>query len=163
MKVVGGIKMLNSFTEWAKKNNWDLVEDNKPLPIEILNRYKNLPKSWLSFIDGYGTIVNDEDNIWFLTANNYYPKNEDEWRYNEYELISIDATDGSEELLNEVKSFWNNHIPIVMSVRNGYEYIAIELESGNIVSGFEPEFEETETVAESFDEFIKMVINDEIF
>lgn len=155
--------MIKAFTDWARKNGWKIEEDNKPLPIQVLNRYKTLPKSWLTFIEGYGSIVNNEENIWFLTTSNYYPKSEKEWRYNEYELISIDATDGDDDWQTEIVEFWDNHIPIVKSVGNGYEYYAIELDSGNIVRGFEPEFEETEFVAESFDEFIHMVINDEIF
>ena len=49
-----------------------------------------------------------------------------------------------------------------MSVGNGYEYYAIELDSGIIVSGFEPEFEEAETVADSFDEFLEKLMNNEL-
>lgn len=155
--------MNTKFEEWAKKNNWKITKQTKDLPADIIESYSNIPESWLSFIEGYGSIMNGEENIWFLTAENFYPKSEDEWRYNEFELISLDAAEGDEELLVEVKSFWDNHIPIVMSVAGEYEYYAIELDSGNIVNSFEPEFEETETVAESFDEFLEMIMNDEVF
>ena len=155
--------MNTKFEEWAKKNNWKITKQTKDLPADIIERYSNILESWLSFIEGYGSIMNGEENIWFLTAENYYPKSEDEWRYNEFELISLDAADGDEDFISEVRNFWNNHIPIIMSVGNGYEYYAIESDSGNIVSGFEPEFEEAETVAESFDEFLEMIMNDEVF
>lgn len=155
--------MNTKFEEWAKKNNWKITKQTKDLPADIIESYSNIPESWLSFIEGYGSIMNGEENIWFLTAENFYPKSEDEWRYNEFELISLYAAEGDEELLVEVKSFWDNHIPIVMSVAGEYEYYAIELDSGNIVNSFEPEFEETETVAESFDEFLEMIMNDEVF
>ena len=107
--------------------------------------------------------MNDKENIWFLTVENFYPKSEDEWRYNEFELISLDTADEDEDFISEITNFWNNHIPIIMSVGNGYEYYAIELDSGNIVSGFEPEFEEAETIAESFDEFLEMIIKYKVF
>lgn len=155
--------MNTKFEEWVKKNNWKITKQTKDLPADILERYSNIPESWLSFIEGYGSILNGEENIWFLTAENYYPKSEDEWRYNEFELISLDTADGDEDFIAEIRNFWNNHIPIIMSVGNGYEYYAIELDSGNIVSGFEPEFEEAEIIAESFDEFLEMIVNNEVF
>jgi len=151
------------FEEWAKKNNWKITKQTKDLPSDILERYSNIPESWLSFIEGYGSIMNDKENIWFLTVENFYPKSEDEWRYNEFELISLDTADEDEDFISEITNFWNNHIPIIMSVGNGYEYYAIELDSGNIVSGFEPEFEEAETIAESFDEFLEMIIKYKVF
>lgn len=155
--------MNTKFEEWAKKNNWKITKQTKNLPSDILERYSNIPESWLSFIEGYGSIMNDKENIWFLTVENFYPKSEDEWRYNEFELISLDTADEDEDFISEITNFWNNHIPIIMSVGNGYEYYAIELDSGNIVSGFEPEFEEAETIAESFDEFLEMIIKYKVF
>jgi len=151
-----------NFEEWARKNNWKIVKQTKSLPQEILDRYGNIPKAWLDFIEGYGSIMNSEENIWFLTAESYYPKSEDEWRYNEFELISLDAADGDDDFISEITDFWNNHLPIIMSVVNGYEYYAIEIDSGVIVSGFEPEFEEAETVAGSFDEFLEKLMNNEL-
>lgn len=155
--------MNTKFEEWAKKNNWKITKQTKDLPSDILERYSNIPESWLSFIEGYGSIMNNKENIWFLTVENFYPKSEDEWRYNEFELISLDTADEDEDFISEITNFWNNHIPIIMSVGNGYEYYAIELDSGNIVSGFEPEFEEAETIAESFDEFLEMIIKYKVF
>lgn len=155
--------MNSSFDRWAKENNWKTVVQNRCLPQEILERYNNIPKSWLTFIKGYGSILNEEENIWFLTAENYCPKSEDEWRYNEFELISHEAADEDEELISEVKQFWDNHFPIIISVADGYQYYAIELDSGKIVCGYEPEFEEAETLAENFDEFLEMIINNEVF
>ena len=155
--------MNENFNKWAKTKKWKIVEQQKSLPVQILERYKNIPKSWLEFIDGYGAVLNENGTVWLLTADNFYPKREDEFRYNEFELISLDAADDDDEWKDDIKAFWDNHLPIVMSVKDGYEYFAVELDSGNIVSGFEPEFEETEVIAEDFDDFLNMVMNDEIF
>lgn len=154
--------MNTNFDTWAQENNWKIVKNNNTLPKEIIDRYKNIPEDWLDFIDGYGSIMNGKENIWFLTAESYYPKSDDEWRYNEFELISLDAATGDDDFISEVIDFWNNHLPIIMSVGNGYEYYAIELDSGNIVCGFEPEFEEAEIVADSFSTFLKMLMNNEL-
>lgn len=80
------------------------------------------------------------------------------FRWNEFELMSLEWTDGD----IAVKEFWNKHIPVVQSVKDGYSYYAINTESGKIVYGCEPEFEEAEDVAESFEDFIAKVITGEI-
>ena len=49
-----------------------------------------------------------------------------------------------------------------MSVGGDYEYFAIDTENGNVVQGWEPEFEEAEVVADTFEDFIRKVISDEI-
>ena len=77
-------------------------------------------------------------------------------------LISLDAADGDDDFISEITDFWNNHLPIIMSVGNGYEYYAIEIDSGVIVFGFEPEFEEAETVADTFEEFLEKLMNNEL-
>lgn len=63
---------------------------------------------------------------------------------------------------NEIKEFWNNHLPIIMSVKGDYSYYAISIMSGSIVQGEEPEFEECEIVADSFEEFLREIINEKI-
>ena len=47
-----------------------------------------------------------------------------------------------------------------MSVDGGYSFYAINLKDGksSIVKGYEPDFEEVEEIAESFEEFIDLVI-----
>ena len=92
----------------------------------------------------------------------YSPKDENEWQYNEFERISLEAADGDERWTEQIQNFWNGHFPIVMSVRDGYAYYAIRIADGSVVSGAESEFEETEVAAESFGEFLQKVISGEI-
>ena len=49
-----------------------------------------------------------------------------------------------------------------MSVGGDYHYYAIDIDSGKVVEGWEPEFEETTDVAESFNEFVEKVISGDI-
>jgi len=49
-----------------------------------------------------------------------------------------------------------------MSVGGDYQYFAIQLDSGHIVQGWEPEFEDTMYVAESFVEFIEKLVTGEV-
>lgn len=68
--------------------------------------------------------------------------------------MSLEAAEGDENLENEVKQFWNSHLPIMMSVGGCYEYYAIALNDGSIVHGSEPEFEESLVLADSFVDFL---------
>lgn len=49
-----------------------------------------------------------------------------------------------------------------MSVKGGYSYYSISIKSGSIIQGEEPEFEECEIVADSFEELLRAIINEKI-
>jgi hypothetical protein len=153
--------IIKEFEQWTVKNNWsiELADKQEVLPQEIINRYKNIPKEWLSFITGFHMIMNESEDMWFLTCDNF---REGEWSYNEFEIISLESAFDDEDWAKDIKEFWDNILPIVTSVGCGYEYYAIEISSGKIVQGFEPEFEEIEYVADSFTEFIEKIISGEI-
>ena len=49
--------------------------------------------------------------------------------------------------------------PIFLSLENGYAYYAISMQDGSVVYGAEPEFEECETAADSFEDFMEKVMS----
>ena len=57
-----------------------------------------------------------------------------------------------------IRDFWTEHLPIFMSLSDGYAYYAISMKDGSVVYGREPEFEECETAAPSFDAFMAQVV-----
>lgn len=154
-------ELIERFIEWAKKNNWTIGRADKAmeLPEEVTNRYKKLPKEWLEFIINFDDIMNSTDDMWFLTCENYLDR---VWSYDDFEKMSLEAADGDEEWSAEIKEFWDNTFPIIMSVGGDYQYYAIDLDSGNVVQGWEPEFECSSVVAESFAQFIEKIIMGEI-
>ena len=85
------------------------------------------------------------------------------FKWNEFEELSLEVAD-DEEWKKDIKQWWDKKVPIIMSVKDGYTFFAIDLEnnSGEIVRGEEPEFEEVEVVANSFFEFLDMVIKGEL-
>lgn len=76
--------------------------------------------------------------------------------------MSLDAAEGDSSWIAEIKSFWNDHLPICLSLKDGYSYYALCLKDGTIVTGEEPEFEETTQVAPSFRDFLQMLCNGEL-
>ena len=150
--------MIDRFIEWTKKNGWQIERSESPLslPDGIASRYKNIPAEWFDFIGKFIRITNSEDNMWFLTCFDYQDS------YDDFEKMSLEAAEGDEAWTRDIKSFWDKTFTIIMSVRGDYHYYAIALESGKIIEGWEPEFEDTTVVADSFNDFLSKVFSGEI-
>lgn len=152
--------MIKQFADWAAERSWNIKirDDNFALPEEVAQRYK-VPESWLEFIRRFSLCANAEFTKWFITFEDF---GEDGFRWNEFELISLEAAGDDMEWRRRVTSFWDKHLPIFMSVEGEYEYYAVNVESGQVIYGYEPEFEEPETVADSFEKFIEKIVTGEI-
>lgn len=150
--------MINKFIEWAKNNNWNVTlnSDVIDLPDIIKKRY-NIPEKWYTFISQLKVCENQSATKWFLTPNDYLP-NENGFQWNEFEIQSIEYSENNIDII----SFWNKHLPIFLSVDGEYSYYAINTETGEVVSGYEPEYEDTTIAAEDFSIFIDKIISDEI-
>lgn len=154
------MSIIKQFTDWAAERSWNLKtrDGDIALPEEIEQRY-DAPESWLDFIKGFALCANPDFTKWFITFEDF---GEDGFRWNEFELISLEAADDDMEWRKQVADFWDKHLPVFMSVNGEYEYYAIDVDSGQVVYGYEPEFEEPETVAESFADFIGKIVTGEI-
>ncbi len=159
--------MLNKIDEVATKKGWITEKKDTPnfdLHKSIVNRYGSFPADWTEFISNIDSLVNEAETVWFLCSKDYKEQDEGSFRWNEWELISQQAAfdNRDKQWQDSIYHFWDAHLPIVLSVGNGYEYYAIRLLDGFIVYGYEPEFEEYEEVAKSFTEFIEKIISGEI-
>jgi hypothetical protein len=155
---------IGEFINWTKNNGWkiSLKEDKKEkLPHNITQRYC-IPVEYKEFLSIIEECINADEDTWFLCANDYLRDDGDSFRYNEFETISLEAAEEDKELLNEIKTYWDNHLPIILGVKGDYEYYAINVENKKIVYGCRPEFEESKTVANNFEEFLGKIINKEI-
>jgi hypothetical protein len=155
---------IRNFVKWAENNGWKITTKNNILenfPKDIVERY-NIPDEYKKFLENIEVCTNVDENVWFLCIGDYLPKSEDSFRWNEFELISLEAADGDIEMINEIKNYWNKHFPIIMGVKGGYEYYAINVENKKIVYGYEPEFEEGKIVSNNFEELLEKIIKKEI-
>lgn len=129
-----------------------------PLPQWITERYHNLPALWLQFIGEVRELFSADETVWFLCAEDYDTRLDQAWRWNEWEELSLQSAQSDESWAGEIKAFWDEHLPIVLSVRDGYAYYAISMTDGCVVYGSEPEFEECTLVAGSFAEFLEHIM-----
>lgn len=155
--------MIEQFLSYMSAQGWKPeTRPNPPLPKWITDRYHNLPDLWLQFIATVSELFSGDETTWFLCAEDYDTRLDHAWRWNEWEMLSLESAEGDQAWTDEITAFWDRHLPIVMSLENGYSYYAISMEDGTVVYGSEPEFEACEPVASSFEEFLQKVKNGSI-
>lgn len=154
--------MIEIFGAYMKENGWGIEWNDtqgESLPEAITNRYRNIPEQWLGFISRYKYMVSSDETMWFLCAEDFDIQGDKAFQWNEWELLSLGSAEGDTKWQDRIREFWDNHLPIVMSVKGGYSYYAIAIKDGSIVHGAEPEFEECEVVAVSFMDFMEKIVN----
>ncbi len=115
-------------------------------------------KVFNTFLNYVSKAESADGSAWFLCMDDYErTDNTDVFSWNEFEKMSLESAE-SEEEKQQIKKWWERHLPVAMSVKGDYTFLAIDLDNGNIVQGYEPEFEDTEVVAENFEELLKMII-----
>ncbi len=157
--------MINTFMAYMKEHGWNIEVNemqNVSLPEAITSRYTNIPKQWLEFAKNIKQMISADETMWFLCSEDFNMQEIGAFQWNEWELISLESAKGDTEWENEIKKFWDNHLPIVMSVKGGYSYYAISIKDGSVIHGAEPEFAECEAVASSFTDFMEKIVKNEL-
>lgn len=154
--------LINRFYATLSKNGWTILRQNIcpcSLPECISGRYNSIPTEWVKFLSSFSTCVNSDETAWLLCIDDFNRQEENIFRWNEFELMSLQMApdDNDAKWHSSIVKFWDNHLPIYLSVAGEYKYYAIRMSDGFIVHGIEPEFEETTDAAPSFVRFIEMV------
>lgn len=153
--------MINTFITHMREIRWDVAlnerQDND-IPKTLTDRYANIPQDWVEFVRGVKHMVSPDETTWILGAEDFEVQGDKAFQWNEWELMSLEGAGNDAEWKSSIGKFWNRHLPIVMSVKDGYSYYAICMEDGSIVRGAAPEFEECETAASSFMIFMENII-----
>ena len=159
------MKEINEFFVWAKSNNWqlELSTDKKQFPSEILQRYINIPNEYKIFYAQIDLCANQSNTTWFFSENDFLEANgENAFAWNSFEKMSLEALADDDVALQEITEFWNLHLPVMYCVGGDYEHYAINITTGAIVNGYQPEFEDVTEVATSFCDFLDKIIKGEI-
>jgi hypothetical protein len=150
---------MNKLIQTLVEHGWKIKTTAAPfdLPSFIKDRYSRLPVEVGEILADLEECISPDEKSWLLCLPDFCGSNEAAFDWNEFEKQSLQTAENDEAWKSEIVHFWNHHFPIYISVRDGYEYAAISLIDntyGQVVSGREPEYEETTTVAGSFSQFL---------
>jgi hypothetical protein len=134
---------------------------------DFTNRFFLLPEDFKFFVSHIKSAVSNDEQSWFLCFDDYNNPEADSFQWDQYEKISLDAAkeENDSVWVSEIKSFWDCYLPIMISLRSGYSYIAIGVcdnNFGKIFHGIEPDFEKVTLLANSLTEFLGNFINEDI-
>jgi hypothetical protein len=116
-----------------------------------------LPAAHRDFLDRYSLLCRADETAWFLSAADYAGMADSAFAWDEFKRLSLDAALDDEDR-QAISTFWDRHLPVLMSVAGDYEFLAIDQSTGAVVHGIEPEFEVVTVVADSWAGFCEAVI-----
>jgi len=156
-------KKIGEFIKWANDNGWDITEKSGfqlNVNSSVISRYKEIPNEYLEFLSVVEKCITPNEKTWFICENEFNNSSAIAFKWNEYELLSLEAARDDYIWKSEISAWWDNYLPIVMSVDGGYSFYAIDLteDRGAIVRGYEPEFEEVEKIANTLEEFFVWIM-----
>lgn len=135
------------------------TSNNEALNTAFRSRYPTLPLDYERFLHTFSLLNNISDTTWFNSIADFNETyTESDFKWNEFELQSLEAFEGDSENLAIIRDFWSKHLPIILSVKNNYAFFAIGVSKdnfGKIYFGEEPEYEEVKLVATDFTSFIE--------
>ena len=159
--------MNKEFEKWLQDNEWQVevhLSDFDCSKNDVLKRFRNIPDSFLGFLEYFKSITSKDDTTWFLCGSDYKDDSDDAFKWNEYKLMSLEAAEGDSDWKKEIEEWWSDKLPFLMSVKGGYSFYAIDLgeNKGTIIKGEEPEFEEAYVIANEFEDFLQKIMNNEV-
>lgn len=126
-------------------------------PPTLLTRYRWLPSAVIAFLESFDSAVAPDETLWLLSGWDYSGESESAFAWNEFESLSLRSADDDPEWREEIVAFWDDHFPLALSVRSGFEHFSLQRDGRTVVHGSGPEFEETEPFAEGLDEFLEFL------
>ena len=142
-----------------KHGGWSVerLARREPLVAEVAERYPWLPGDYQELIEECGLIASPSGTAWLVTTRVVAGRADVAYAWNEWEVQSLDAADGDADWQQRITQFWDRHFPVLMSVKDGYAYCALDLGTFQVVRGEEPEYEATVPIAGSLLELLQLL------
>jgi hypothetical protein len=150
-------RTLEQLMDTLARSGWEARLRRAPrrrLP-RALARFGSLPAPYRAFLLQAERCVDPEQRAWLLTCADFEGRSGSAFTWDAWERLSLSAARGDAPERKAIRAFWDRHLPVALSVRSGYAYLALRLTDGAVVLGCEPEFEESpERVCPTFSDLL---------
>ena len=156
--------LLSDVLECLRGLKWQVVERQPELlrlPDTVVARHPRIPTLVTEFLGSFVTCEKADQTEWFLSGADFAGATSSAFRWDAWEQLSLEAAGDDDDMIRDIYAFWDAHIPILLSVRDGYAYHAVKTAAdgfGRVVAGREPEFEEADVLADSFEEYLRQIM-----
>jgi hypothetical protein len=149
---------IDEFADALSGLRWAVKRSQGPeeLPSILAQRYAWLPGEVVAFLNGFEAAVSPDGKAWLTTCAELAGESDSAFSWDQWERDCLSAAAGDADWRESIRLFWDEHFPILMSVKSGYAYVAIRHDLA-IVAGEDPEFEETVEVADDFASFLRLL------
>ena len=109
-------KKYMEFINWAKENNWNLIEKNEislKLKDDVALRYKSISSEYIELLKRVKQLISPSEKTWFLCEDEYNGNSDITFKWNEFELLSLEVAEDDDEWKSEIISWWDEKLPIV--------------------------------------------------
>lgn len=153
--------MNDEFDEIANKLSdlgWilQILQEPAKLPLASAERFSWLPIEVITFLTRFESVVAPSQKAWLITCSELSGESDSAFTWNQWEVDSLSAASDDPDWQTSIRSFWDEHFPVLLSVKSGYAYAAIRRDL-TIVAGEEPEFEEAVKIADDFLHFLRLL------
>ena len=94
--------------------------ERKDLSSDLQNRYSELPADYQEFLQRFQTITNESDNVWFNSIEDFNGESDSRFRWNEFELMGLEALADDKESCDMIRLFWDRHINFLIYLNDVY-------------------------------------------
>src|SRR5215469_7189507 len=118
---------IEKFLDWAEDHRWKVrrYAGDTEIPAAILSRYENIPEEYLRFLRKTALLATPDETGWFNCRPDFEGASDSAFRWNEFEIISLQAAGHDEARRQDIRKFWDTNLPAFLSVKSGYAFHAI--------------------------------------
>ena len=103
------------------------------------------------------TAISPDEKSWFVVRGELSEEAPSAFAWNQWERDSLEVAEGDPAWQAEIRAFWDEHCPLLLSVKDGYQHVSVRKSDLQVVEGREPEYEEVSVIAPSFSEWIDQI------
>ncbi len=126
------------------------------LPEEITRRYPVLSRGQQELLRRIARATSADEAVWFVCEDDFRRDDPEGFAWNEIERMELESAASASERRAIVR-FWDRHVPVMMAPDGDYDYLAIALDSGAVVHGCAPDWEDVVVVAGALDDWLAML------